>query len=614
MTPKNLGLLAGLMLFVTAVVVAFSDPAEDARFFDPSSEEDLARIRLDGAEVSVSDAAGKEVLQLDFGHEKQYPTVHLDAPAGGWDLSAYAGVEATVTNRGEATVNIALRVDNAGEWKDQPWNIEHTSLPAGQTKTLQVTFGRSWGAPSFDLDAAKVIGVALYVENPKADSTVLVTGLDAFGEAPPPRETVEVDLDGELVTFDEGFDSEEGLERRGASAKLEDGRLVVSFGTEEQWPAVYLFPPGKRWDLTNFESIEMEVTNRSDAGVRVLARVDNPNPDGHRNCNTNAAQLEAGETKTLKVTFGKSWGGQGFDLDPSNVVGILLMVDNPKQPYTLAVGNIKANPKEYAELPEWLGTRPPVEGDWVATLDESFEGDELDQERWTPRLCWDGPAKGELQRYLEGNVTVEEGALKIKCEKSPGHQYDNPELDTREYATGAVTSLDKWTQAYGYFEARIKRPTTRGLWPAFWMMPDRGPEAGDIWQRRTTDNGGMEIDIWEHLCEWGAGRYNAATHWDGYGDDHQSWGTSDLQHLPTEDGWHAYGLLWEPGKLTWFCDGKEMVTWENERVTEVPLYIKFTVQMGNWATKDVDDASLPDFLQVDYVRAWQLRERTDAAP
>lgn len=417
-----------------------------------------------------------------------------------------------------------------------------------------------------------------------------------------------------LFDFEAGFDPAQRVEERGVKARLEEGRLVVDYGTDETWPGVYLLPPRGRWDLSSFESVQVDVTNLSDADARVLVRVDNPNPDGRRNCNTDGGRVQSGETRTLTVTFGKSWGGQGFDLDESNVVGLLVMLDRPAREYTLALDNIRANPKRYAELPEWLGQRPPVDGDWVQTLDEDFDGDDLDGELWTPRLCWDGPAKNELQRYLEQNVYVEDGSLKIKCEKNPGHQYDNPELETREYATGAVTSLDKWTQAYGYLEARIKRPTARGLWPAFWMMPDRGPEAGDIWQRRDTGNGGMEIDIWEHLCEWGPGRYNAATHWDGYGDNHQRWGTSDLHHLPTEDGWHVYGLLWEPGKLTWYCDGKKMVEWENERVTTVPMYIKFTVQMGGWATKDVDDASLPDFLQVDYVRAWQLRERMGEAP
>jgi len=142
------------------------------------------------------------------------------------------------------------------------------------------------------------------------------------------------------------------------------------------------------------------------------------------------------------------------------------------------------------------------------------------------------------------------------------------------------------------------------------MMPDRGPGSGnDEWSCRSTGKGAMEIDILEHLTEWGPGRNNVALHWDGYEADHKSWGTNQLYFGPTPDGWHNFGLLWEPGKFTWFIDGKKVVEYANERVSNVPSYLKLNVQMGGWATKDVDLAKLPDFLKVDHVRAWQLKSR-----
>ena len=179
-----------------------------------------------------------------------------------------------------------------------------------------------------------------------------------------------------------------------------------------------------------------------------------------------------------------------------------------------------------------------------------------------------------------------------------------------EYTTGHIVTYDKWRQKYGYFEARVKLPTARGLWPAFWMMPDRGPEGGpEGWRRESTSDGGMEIDILEHLTEWGPGRNNVALHWDGYGKNHQSWGTSNIYYGPTPDGWHNFGVLWEPGKLTWYIDGIKKAEYENERVSSIPSYLLVNLQMGGWATKDVDEAKLPDYYQIDYVRAWQLKDR-----
>ncbi len=301
----------------------------------------------------------------------------------------------------------------------------------------------------------------------------------------------------------------------------------------------------------------------------------------------------------------------GFALDSANVVGLLLMVDRPQEAYTIAVDNVRANKKLWADLPAWLGTRPPVDGAWVQTFNDTFDGDQLNQDWWTPRYAWDGPIKDQIHRFSMDNVYVKDGEFRILCEQRSGHQYDDPKLETREYTTGCAITRGKFTQLYGYFEARIKSCTARGLWPAFWMMPDRGEDAGPA--RGSTGDGGMEVDIWEYLCEWGPGRYNVATHWDGYGKDHKSWGTSSLTYLPTPDDWHTYGVLWEPGRMAFYCDGRLMTEWVNERVCTVPLYLKLCVQMGGWATKNVDVASLPQELRVDYVRAWQLQERVRPA-
>jgi beta-glucanase (GH16 family) len=339
--------------------------------------------------------------------------------------------------------------------------------------------------------------------------------------------------------------------------------------------------------------------------------------------------VEPGETKVLKLVFGQDSGAPGFDLDPTRVIGVQVFLERPKQATTMLIRDIKAFGSGSERLntnaltkpadrniavtpPEWLGKRPPVPGDWVETLNENFDGNALDAKLWTPRFPWDGPQPGQLQRYTPDNVAVEGGFLKLKAEKRAGHENNDPALGSREFSSGLIQSYDKWTQRYGYFEARVKLPTARGLWPAFWMMPDRGRESGlEMWQRRDTADKGMEIDILEHLCEWGPGRNNVAVHWDGYGSNHKVWGTSHVYFGPTPDGWHNFGLLWEPGKLTWYIDGKKVVEWENERVSSVPSYLKLNIQMGGWATKDVDLSKLPDIFQVDYVRAWQLKDRLE---
>lgn len=417
-----------------------------------------------------------------------------------------------------------------------------------------------------------------------------------------------------LFDFEGDFPLDERTESHGGKASLVQAdantALRIDVGADQSWPGVRLLPPEGKWDLSTFERVELEITNVGDAKARVLCRVDNPGADGRRHCNTDGGRLEPGQTKTFTVVFGKSWGGAGFHIDTTNIVGLLIFVDRPKQAHALTVDNVRAA-GEVVVLPDWIGTRPPVPGDWEQTLDENFDGDDLNLDLWNTRLVWDGPLKSALHAYSARNIIVADGALKIKVEKRHTHQFDEPDLPTREYASAILTTFDKWTQKHGYFEARVKLTRARGTWPAFWMMPDRGPEGGDVWQRRSTHNGGMEIDVMEHLAEWGPGRYNVAAHWDGYDKQHQRWGDSRLTYSRTADDFHVFGMLWEEGKLTFFCDGEEKANWENERVCSVPVYLKLCVQMGGWATKNVDDAALPDYMVVDWVRAWRRAASTN---
>src|SRR6202000_2127452 len=89
-----------------------------------------------------------------------------------------------------------------------------------------------------------------------------------------------------------------------------------------------------------------------------------------------------------------------------------------------------------------------------------------------------------------------DGGITIRYEKKTGNQNDVPAGKQTDYAAGYLDSFGKWTQRYGYFECRMKLPTAPGLWPAFWLMPDRGE---GVAHRNSTYFGGMEFDILEHL-------------------------------------------------------------------------------------------------------------------
>jgi len=594
------------------------------------------------ADNGVNVAVEGSALKVDFGTEGSYPAVRLPKPADGWDLSKFTAVAAEVENTGSSPVVVALRVDNPGDWRQNPWNTEMTKLAPGQKKKLMVTFGKSDGGnPGYPLDASKISNIQVFALKPPAGTSVLVHGVNAVGTAAAKGGAASSQgggeslnapaISGELLILSARTQPSE-FEAKSAVVNVGEEKgarvLNVQFQAQENYPAVEFPIPDGGWNLAHFAGVQVDVTNTSDKPVMAGLRMDNPGDWKTEPWNTQLNKVGPGETKTIQAYFGKNNGAPGFPLNSANISKLQVFLEKPKQDTAVIIKDLKAfgtaeasatdsftkpaDREKPVTIPDWVGKKPPVEGNWVQTLNENFDGAKLDDKLWTPRLIWDGPAKGELQRYVEENVSVGDGVATIKCEKRSGHQYNNPALETREYTTGAFTTFGKWTQKYGYFEAKIKLPTARGLWPAFWTMPDRGPEAGDVWQRRETKvikGQGMEMDIFEHLTEWGGGRFNIAAHWDGYGAEHKQWGNSHTYYGPTSDGWHVAGFLWEPGQLTWFLDGVKVGEWKNDRICDVPSYLKFTVQMGSWATKNVDDAKLPDKFQIDYVRAWQLKDR-----
>ncbi len=121
----------------------------------------------------------------------------------------------------------------------------------------------------------------------------------------------------------------------------------------------------------------------------------------------------------------------------------------------------------------------------------------------------------------------------------------------------------------------------------------------------STYDGGMEFDIMESLGIWGDDVNSHALHWDGYGSSHQSTGSGELNLTPTSDGYHTYGMYWEPGYVAMYVDGELKWTYANSRVGSVPSYLILSLQIGGWdGNGTILDNQLPADMEVDYVRVW----------
>jgi hypothetical protein len=366
--------------------------------------------------------------------------------------------------------------------------------------------------------------------------------------------------------------------------------------------SVLLRPSAGTWDLRDDLQVLLKVRNTGTATATVSGRAESKEGNTPWSAPIDVAP---GASATLAIPFqaptvelGNSGVAAQFASDLTT--GIALRVGGSGS-RSIAVDEVRASAPAPAPLPDWLGKRPPVPGNWTMTLNENFDGNALDATHWsvTGTNYWD-----KVSHFSKQNVTVANGHATLRFERRHGHANDDPAQPETDYTTGFLTSVGKWSQRYGYFEARVKLPKAPGLWPAVWMMPDRGPQAkGD---RQSTSDGGMEYDFIEYLTRFGPNRYNVALHWDGYGADHKKTGDDGIYVQPDAEGYVVAGLLWQPGSVAFYANGKEMARRSDPRIGNVPSYLLVTLIAGGWGGNDLTGAGLPDELVVDWIHAWSL--------
>jgi beta-glucanase (GH16 family) len=560
-----------------------------------------------------------------------YPGLELK-PKGGdsWDLSAFGHIEAVVVNTGQEAVSVSLRADNKGDWKDNPWNTESANLKPGETKTIRIIFGYAYGhKPSYKLDSAAVSQLLVFSTKTSKERSFRLASIKAGGlpgETPPvdPKSVRVKPQDGFLLGGGVAVDVDKQVAKKeGAEASAGPGGQSLQVAFSKKGQAATFKPALGKWDLREGNQVRVKIKNIGSQPATPFVRADSQ--QGSTAKASSGQPLAPGASAEVAVSFipavpwtgikdsaKTEWNptqGTGTKFTSDAVDGITLMADEAGGEQKFEVESVKlAAPP--ADLPDWLGKRPPVEGDWTQTFTEEFDGTAVNLKKWNVYTAnyWD-----KASHFSKDNVLVEKGTAILRYEKKTGRHNDNPEGKETPYATGFLDTYGKWVQRYGYFEARMKLPKAPGLWPAMWLMPDRGLAEGPQWKRADTGRGGMEFDIMEFLSRWGVYRFNIAFHWDGYGKEHKQTGSQGIYVEHDKDGYITTGLLWLPGEATMYNNGKVIARWESPRISNIPSDVMFTHVMGGWDNNSLDDAQLPDDFIIDYVRCWQRKDLASEA-
>jgi beta-glucanase (GH16 family) len=604
---------------IAAAPRAFADEKPLIDFGAAGVESRIAPNSKDGSAFKIVDGPTGKALEVTLSPAAHgSPGVVLKSDGTPWDLTKYGEIDAVVTNTSTEPLSLFIRIDNPGDWHGSPWNMDRLGIPPGKTGTIKVVFGYSWGNVGYALDPSKVVQMLLFSNKPKADLTFRIDKVFATGtpgEKPAGHIEKLRPLPGTIIDFTTPFPAAR-VDSPLATTNVTPIGATVTFAAPtpgKNAGVSFKAPEASLWDLSMGNQAEFTVTNPGTQPVHAFCRVDNAYASNTKNSVVGDVTVAPGATKVVVIPFdtGTVWNPDDKAALPTfacdRVTGFTVVSDATGVGQTITLRKVVLSVSPAPPVPAWLGQRPPVTGSWTKTFEDNFDGATLNPKLWVVpekpgASIWDS---GSVN--VAANAYVENGMMKIKVEKpAVPPKYDDPKLNERKYVSSVVTTFDKFAQRYGYFEARMKLPTAMGMWPAFWLMPDRGKAAGEWWKRQDTKNGGMEYDIMEYLTRFGPYHYNIAMHWDGYAKLHKATGTEHIWFQPDKDGFITSGLLWEPGKVTYYVNGRLAGTWKNDRVGVTPEYIMFTMPIGGWGTNGyVEDAKLPDTFQIDYVRVWQ---------
>ena len=193
------------------------------------------------------------------------------------------------------------------------------------------------------------------------------------------------------------------------------------------------------------------------------------------------------------------------------------------------------------------------------------------------------------------NYTVEDGKLKIWPQRNASGQFVNRTIDTD----------GKYYQTYGYFEMEAKLAMGAGTWPAFWLL--------------NHDNGDRpEIDILEAYggaapnTGWSDGAGHPTTYsttvWPtGIQSGNQA-GFKMIQNLgDLSSTFHKYGLKWEPNKLTFYYDGREVYAVNVAMNRRMYILLDLWYGSASGSPNDSTPTGKSNSYEINYVRAWKFK-------
>jgi beta-glucanase (GH16 family) len=243
---------------------------------------------------------------------------------------------------------------------------------------------------------------------------------------------------------------------------------------------------------------------------------------------------------------------------------------------------------------------PTDTSNWTLVWEDEFEGAAgtlASAANWKFDVGTDwGNAQLEYDTDRASNASLDgSGHLVITARKEA--------YQGRLFTSARLTTEGKQTFQYGKFEARMKLPSGRGLWPAFWLLGANTPTVG--WPQSG------EIDIMEYRGQEPS-KVIGTIHGPGYSGGAGITKSKSLSATRFDNSFHVFTAEWSAERIDFFVDGILYHTVTKDQVPgqwvfDHPFYIILNVAVGgNFVGAPDQYTPFPQTMVVDWVRVYKL--------
>lgn len=235
---------------------------------------------------------------------------------------------------------------------------------------------------------------------------------------------------------------------------------------------------------------------------------------------------------------------------------------------------------------DWNDTLKPG---WVLTFQDEFNDGKLNIQKWssTPYHGSRYHLGNRITYCSEKNFEFTDTTIKLMAKKEVTTVQDTMHY---QYTIGWLDNFYVMDQLYGYFEIRCKLPQGKGMWPAFWLVSRHS------WP--------PEIDIFEIYTSVSATTLESNLHF-----FKKEKHTSNMKKTKIPDAredFHIYAVDWQPELLTFYFDGLAI---RRQKIKKewfpYPMHITVSTGVDGRNQEFLDEATLPNYMEVDYVRAYK---------